>query len=403
MVVLALVWWAWSAFVWAANAQEATRRRCGRPAGRARADLRRRAGGAARLRARGTLFAVTYAGVRFLHLGGLRRRLAPRQRRAERDRRLRRHRRRSAWRCCSRGVPRHGLARVALWAAAVAIDYAGPGVADPRAAARAAAGGRGPFRRALRRVRDHLPRRVDHRRRRRARAPSRLDARPGRRARWPGSSIAVGLWWTYFDRVAEAAEGRLRVHDDPVLAAADAYSYMHLVMVAGDHRVRRRRQAGRSPPGLGPCPTPGGSPCAAAWRSTCAGLAAFRLRMLGEHSFGRLLVARRAAGALRRAACCRRGHRRRDRRAHGRAVRRRGILAQARGGPQAPVAAGLAIARAGRGLTSGVSVRSNCGRRCSYACAAAEPTRQVVGILVDGEPGGEGRGSRRGSARGSRK
>ena len=43
----------------------------------------------------------------------------------------------------------------------------------------------------------------------------------------------VGLWWTYFDEVARAAEERLRVHGDPVLAAADAYSYIHLVIVAG--------------------------------------------------------------------------------------------------------------------------------------------------------------------------
>ena len=48
-----------------------------------------------------------------------------------------------------------------------------------------------------------------------------------------GLLITVGLWWTYFDRFAEIAEQRLRDHDDPVLAAADAYSYLHLVIVAG--------------------------------------------------------------------------------------------------------------------------------------------------------------------------
>jgi low temperature requirement protein LtrA len=41
------------------------------------------------------------------------------------------------------------------------------------------------------------------------------------------------LWWTYFDRFATVAEERLRTHHDPVLAAADAYSYLHLVLVAG--------------------------------------------------------------------------------------------------------------------------------------------------------------------------
>jgi low temperature requirement protein LtrA len=48
-----------------------------------------------------------------------------------------------------------------------------------------------------------------------------------------GLLITVGLWWTYFDRFATVAEERLRTHDDPVLAAADAYSYLHLVIVAG--------------------------------------------------------------------------------------------------------------------------------------------------------------------------
>jgi low temperature requirement protein LtrA len=43
----------------------------------------------------------------------------------------------------------------------------------------------------------------------------------------------VGLWWTYFDQLVVAAEERLRDHTDPVLAAADAYSYFHLLVVAG--------------------------------------------------------------------------------------------------------------------------------------------------------------------------
>jgi low temperature requirement protein LtrA len=39
-----------------------------------------------------------------------------------------------------------------------------------------------------------------------------------------GLLATIGLWWTYFDRFASAAESRLRDHDDPVLAAADGYS-----------------------------------------------------------------------------------------------------------------------------------------------------------------------------------
>jgi low temperature requirement protein LtrA len=45
--------------------------------------------------------------------------------------------------------------------------------------------------------------------------------------------VTIGLWWTYFDRLAALAEERLRAHIDPVLAAADAYSYLHLAIVAG--------------------------------------------------------------------------------------------------------------------------------------------------------------------------
>jgi low temperature requirement protein LtrA len=45
--------------------------------------------------------------------------------------------------------------------------------------------------------------------------------------------VTIGLWWTYFGQVAEAAEERLRTHDQPVLAAADGYSYLHLLLVAG--------------------------------------------------------------------------------------------------------------------------------------------------------------------------
>ena len=33
-------------------------------------------------------------------------------------------------------------------------------------------------------------------------------------------AISIAMWWTYFDRLAATAEERLRVHEDPVLAAA---------------------------------------------------------------------------------------------------------------------------------------------------------------------------------------
>jgi low temperature requirement protein LtrA len=48
-----------------------------------------------------------------------------------------------------------------------------------------------------------------------------------------GLLITIGLWWTYFGQVAATAEERLGDHEEPVLAASDAYSYLHLALVAG--------------------------------------------------------------------------------------------------------------------------------------------------------------------------
>jgi low temperature requirement protein LtrA len=48
-----------------------------------------------------------------------------------------------------------------------------------------------------------------------------------------GLVTTIGLWWVYFDRFAAIAEGRLRDGDDIVLDAADSYSYLHLPIVAG--------------------------------------------------------------------------------------------------------------------------------------------------------------------------
>jgi low temperature requirement protein LtrA len=45
--------------------------------------------------------------------------------------------------------------------------------------------------------------------------------------------VTIGLWWAYFDHVAAEAEHKLAMHDEPVLAAADAYSYLHLLLVSG--------------------------------------------------------------------------------------------------------------------------------------------------------------------------
>jgi low temperature requirement protein LtrA len=48
-----------------------------------------------------------------------------------------------------------------------------------------------------------------------------------------GLLATAAMWWTYFDRFASLAEQALGTHRDPVIAAADGYSYVHLVIVAG--------------------------------------------------------------------------------------------------------------------------------------------------------------------------
>jgi low temperature requirement protein LtrA len=231
MLVLALVWWAWSAFVWPVNA-EAT----DSPTLRLTlllATVFIFIAGLAVPRAWGseaTLFVCAYAVVRLLHLGLY----------------IYESRRGNASLSAIVGFALtvviglallivgsvfHGLVRALFWAAAVAIDYAGPAwITRDRL-------------RGLQRVA------VAHFAERyslfviicigesivaigvgAAREP--LDA--GLVAAVTlGLLIAIGLWWTYFDRFAAVAEARLREHDDPVLAAADSYSYLHLLLVAG--------------------------------------------------------------------------------------------------------------------------------------------------------------------------
>src|SRR3954452_19382819 len=291
MLALALVWWAWSAFVWAANAQDTDS-----PA--LRAILFAAMGlifiaGLALPRAFGadaTLFAVTYACVRFLDLG------------------LYAHASRPGHAAgaavagfavtVTLGMALLGAgsfaddgARVALWAAAAAIDYAGPAWLTRERL------------RGLQRVA------VAHFAERYGlfviiclgesivaigigAGDQELDTDVVVAVAL-GLLITVGLWWTYFDRFAAIAEERLRVHDDPVLAAADGYSYLHLLIVAGVivfavgvklavHDAREPLQA-------------------AARLALCGGVAAylcghaaFLLRMTGAVSVARLV----AAGAL---------------------------------------------------------------------------------------------------------
>lgn len=231
MLVLALVWWAWSAFVWAANAEQEDSRAL-RGVLLAGMVLIFVAGLALpeAFAERATLFACAYAGVRLLHLG------------------LYVHASRlgqASWFAIA-GFGATALAgmtlliagsfldegpRALLWLAAVAIDYAGPAWLTRERL------------RSLQRVA------VAHFAERyglfviiclgESIVATGLSAEERALdtdlivAVTLGLLATIGLWWTYFDRFAATAEARLRDHHDPVLAAADGYSYMHLVIVAG--------------------------------------------------------------------------------------------------------------------------------------------------------------------------
>jgi low temperature requirement protein LtrA len=231
MLALALIWWAWSAFVWAANAQATTApslRLC-----LLLATVFIFVAGLALPHAFGnnsTLFAVSYTVVRLLHLVLY----ADASRKGN-----------ASWAAIAGfgvtvligmalligGSFLDGTARDLLWLAAVAIDYAGPAWLTRERL------------RGLQRVA------VAHFAERyslfviiclgESIVALGVSARgePISATLVAGVSLGllttIGLWWTYFDRFAETAERRLREHADPVLAAADAYSYLHLVIVAG--------------------------------------------------------------------------------------------------------------------------------------------------------------------------
>src|SRR3954463_9741233 len=231
MLALALIWWAWSAFVWAANATDPNGLTL-RVALVVSAILIFITGLAVphAFGAEATWFAVTYAGVRFIHLALY----ADASRRGN-----------ASWAAIAgfgvtvligmalliAGAVLGGTAQVVLWALAAAIDYAGPAWLTRERL------------RGLQRVA------VAHFAERYSlfiiiclgesivalgvgAADETFDAELVA-AVGLGLLITVALWWTYFDRFAAVAEERLRGHEDPVLAAADAYSYLHLVLVAG--------------------------------------------------------------------------------------------------------------------------------------------------------------------------
>ncbi len=292
MLVLALVWWAWSAFVWAANA-EAEDSRALRAVLLSATVLIFLVGLALpqAFGREGALFVSAYALVRLLHLGLYVQ--ASREGNA-------------AWAAIAGfamstlvgmallvvgGVFLHGWHRALLWTIAAAIDYAGPAWLT---------------RERLRGLQEVA---VTHFAERYGSfviiclgesvvaigvgvgtAERRLTAELVLAAGL-GFLPAIGMWWTYFDRFAERAQARLRAHDDPVLAAADAYSYIHLLIVAGiiifasGVRLVVHNSAGAPMPGPGRLALCGGVAL------YLLGVSAFRLRLAGEYGVGRLLVA----------------------------------------------------------------------------------------------------------------
>ncbi len=291
MLILALVWWAWSAFVWAANAQEEQSRalRACLLAGTVLIFVVGLAVPHA-FGANSLLFVLAYAAVRFLHLGVY----------ADASRRG------NAGRAAILGFAvtvvigmvllvvgalTHGGVRMVLWLMALAIDYAGPAWLTRE------------------RLRGLQQVAVAHFAERYGAfviicigesivavgvgvgvAERPLTAELAIAATLP-LLTAVGMWWTYFDRTADRAQERLRVHHDPVLAAADAYSYMHLIIVAGIIIFAGGVKLVVHESVTAPMPDAGRLAMCGGAALYLVGLAAFRLRILGEHSFGRLLVA----------------------------------------------------------------------------------------------------------------
>ncbi len=291
MLVLALVWWAWSAFVWAANAQPADSRTL-------RADLLAASAliflaGLALPQAFGAealLFAIPYTLVRLLHLG-----LyvdASRQGNA-------------AWSAIVGfaitvligmilllvgAIFLDGIARVAVWTLAAGIDYSGPAWLT-RA-----------------RLRGLQAVAVDHFAERYGSfvilclGESVLAIGVGlgtatghlSLASVLGGGLALlvagGMWWTYFDRLAVRAQRRLREHPDPVLAAADAYSYIHLVIVAGIIIFAAGVRLSVHNSATAPMPGPARLALCAGVAVYLLGLSAFRLRITGEGGLGRPLL-----------------------------------------------------------------------------------------------------------------
>jgi low temperature requirement protein LtrA len=59
---------------------------------------------------------------------------------------------------------------------------------------------------------------------------------------------SIALWWLYFDRVAMHAQTRMLAAPDRERLGRDAYTYLHIPIVAGNHHRRARRRDRDRPP-----------------------------------------------------------------------------------------------------------------------------------------------------------
>ena len=231
MLVLALLWWAWSAFVWAANAQDE------------RAVTLRLALGLSMVTIfvcalavphafgdEALLFACTYAGVRLVHLALY----TDASRRGN-----------AKWSAIAGfaattvvgmallvvGAAIGGHAQTVLWVIAALIDYSGPAWLTRERL-------RGIQRVAVAHFAERYGLFVII-----CLGESIVSIGLGASSHGLdatrviavvlGAIVTTELWFVYFDRASEAMEHRLRDHPDPVLAAADGYSYLHLPVIAG--------------------------------------------------------------------------------------------------------------------------------------------------------------------------
>lgn len=296
MILLALIWWAWSAFVWAANAQ-AEDSPTMQLALLTSLVLIFIAGIAlpGAFGSEALLFALTYSGVRLIHLALY----VDASRRGN-----------ASWESIV-GFAAATLAALALlvigsffgvalqtifWAAALAIDYAGPAWLT-RA-----------------RLRGLQQVAVAHFAERYglfviiclgesivaiglAANGVELDAQVIAAVGF-GLLATIGLWRTYFGPLAVDAEQRLRDDEgDVVLAAADGYSYLHLLIVAGIVVFAAGVRVVVEAPGIYLEDSVRLCLCGGI-ALYLLGHAAFRLRMVNEVNFSELFAAALAMAAF---------------------------------------------------------------------------------------------------------